>query len=185
MARLTASDWLRAAWARFGREGIDGVRVEALARDLGATKGSFYWHFDGRDALRAAMLESWEAQGTDAVIASVDAVGGDAADRFRALMRTVFAGTAYAPVEAGIRTWARRDAAVRAVLDRVDGRRIAYVAALLRESGVPGDVALARAEALVRTLVGEYAVAVAGGEPLSAAALAEMADLALTRDARE
>ena len=30
------------------------MAVEPLAKRLGATKGSFYWHFDNRDALIAA-----------------------------------------------------------------------------------------------------------------------------------
>ena len=35
--------------------------MEGLARRLGATKGSFYWHFTNRDALIEASLAAWEA----------------------------------------------------------------------------------------------------------------------------
>ena len=39
--------------------GIDAVRVEPLAKALGITKGSFYWHFADRRALIDAMLSQW------------------------------------------------------------------------------------------------------------------------------
>ena len=61
-------DWVDAAYARFRDEGFDGLRVEALARDLGATKGSFYWHFADRAALVTAVMERWEREETDAFI---------------------------------------------------------------------------------------------------------------------
>ena len=50
-------DWIRAAVARLSDLGIEAVRVEVLARDLGVSKGSFYWHFRNRIDL----LECWPA----------------------------------------------------------------------------------------------------------------------------
>ncbi len=44
-ARLTRSDWVLAGFRALLASGPDAIRVEALARDLRATKGSFYWHF--------------------------------------------------------------------------------------------------------------------------------------------
>jgi AcrR family transcriptional regulator len=52
-------DWVDAAWQTLGEAGVDGVRVEALARRLGVTKGSFYWHFKNRQHLIDALFERW------------------------------------------------------------------------------------------------------------------------------
>ena len=52
-------DWVDAAWRLLGEAGVDGVRVEALARKLGVTKGSFYWHFKNRQALIDALFDRW------------------------------------------------------------------------------------------------------------------------------
>jgi AcrR family transcriptional regulator len=52
-------DWVDAAWAVLGEAGVDGVRVESLARKLGVTKGSFYWHFKNRQALIDALFDRW------------------------------------------------------------------------------------------------------------------------------
>lgn len=57
---LTKADWLRAARLALLHQGRDGVRVEALARSLGVTKGSFYWHFRDRRELMEALLQEWE-----------------------------------------------------------------------------------------------------------------------------
>jgi len=60
--RLDKSDWLRAARLALLHHGPDGVRVEPLARELGVTKGSFYWHFTDRAELLEALLAEWEAE---------------------------------------------------------------------------------------------------------------------------
>src|SRR5262245_7462490 len=62
MATSTRSraDWLRAARLALRRRGPDAVRVEPLARALGVTKGSFYWHFRDRSDLLEALLKEWE-----------------------------------------------------------------------------------------------------------------------------
>ena len=44
-------DWVEAARSAMVEGGIDAVAVEPLARRLGVTKGSFYWHFKDRRAL--------------------------------------------------------------------------------------------------------------------------------------
>ena len=61
-ASLSRADWLRAARLALLHHGRDGVRVEPLARALGVTKGSFYWHFTNRQDLLDALLEEWEQE---------------------------------------------------------------------------------------------------------------------------
>ncbi len=90
-SRLTAHDWARAALAAVGEQGLPGVAVEPLAARLGATKGSFYWHFANRDALVEAALELWEQTHTDAIIEAVDGAGSPAAV-LRALFDRVMYG---------------------------------------------------------------------------------------------
>ena len=69
---LTRSDWARAALAAIARGGIAAVAVESIAADLGATKGSFYWHFKNRDALIQAALDMWEQSRTESVIEALE-----------------------------------------------------------------------------------------------------------------
>jgi AcrR family transcriptional regulator len=68
----SADDWVDAAYERFNAGGLGAVKVEAVARDLGTTKGSFYWHFTDRPALVRAVTERWEARETDRFIAAAE-----------------------------------------------------------------------------------------------------------------
>src|SRR5436190_23787150 len=72
-SRLAAADWAAAALEAFGEGGLAAVAVEPLAVRLGATKGSFYWHFANREALVTAALALWEQRSTEAKIFALDA----------------------------------------------------------------------------------------------------------------
>lgn len=56
---LTAEDWQEAALNVIAHQGVAAVAVEPLARDLGVTKGSFYWHFTNRMDLVKQSLKRW------------------------------------------------------------------------------------------------------------------------------
>jgi AcrR family transcriptional regulator len=56
---LTAEDWQEAALNVIAHQGVAAVAVESLARDLGVTKGSFYWHFSNRMDLVKQALKRW------------------------------------------------------------------------------------------------------------------------------
>ena len=84
--RLTADSWTGVALEAIAEGGLAAVSVEGLARQLGATKGSFYWHFNNRDALIEASLAAWEA-GETVEVAKMLAPLTDAASRLRVLLR--------------------------------------------------------------------------------------------------
>jgi AcrR family transcriptional regulator len=92
---LSRSDWIEAGLLGLRQGGPDRVAVEPLAAVLGATKGSFYWHFRDRDSLLTDVLALWERRYTDEVIASL----GDDADPRRRLHRLL--GFAFGSDEAG------------------------------------------------------------------------------------
>ena len=86
-ARRSKQDWIHAALEALRDEGVEGVRVEPLAVRLGVTKGSFYWHFETREQLLTAALDSWVARGTEAIIEHVDGVQAGPAAKLRELWR--------------------------------------------------------------------------------------------------
>ncbi|GAA1560767.1 TetR/AcrR family transcriptional regulator [Kribbella lupini] len=137
---LTADDWIRAALGALAQGGVAAVAVEPLAKSLGTTKGSFYWHFADRNALLAAALDHWEKRDTDRVIAAVDTTQ-DAATRLRALLRLTFTSilegsrdTAGA-VELALQANASHDL-VSPTLTRVTKRRLAFLTSLFTEQGL-------------------------------------------------
>lgn len=141
--RLQRDDWIRAAWAALVAGGVDGVRVEALARQLGVSKGSFYWHFKDRAELLEEVLRYWE-RSTPQIIAEADA-GATAPERLARLVTTV-TSVSDPLAHLALHAWASRDPAVAARVAVVERRRIAYITALLRAGGLPLAAARWRAE---------------------------------------
>ncbi|MEO6264178.1 MAG: helix-turn-helix domain-containing protein, partial [Luteimonas sp.] len=86
--RLSADDWAQAALDLIAEQGVAAVAVEPLARRLGVTKGSFYWHFPSRDALLQAALERWEKVEQETVFGQLEAVP-DPRERLHALFQLV------------------------------------------------------------------------------------------------
>ncbi|MGH3415711.1 MAG: TetR/AcrR family transcriptional regulator [Actinocrinis sp.] len=82
---LTPADWTGAALDALARDGLRAVAVEPLAERLGATKGSFYWHFRDRNALLEAAVAQWEHTATDELIGRLEAIP-DAGSRQRATL---------------------------------------------------------------------------------------------------
>ena len=122
----------RTAWIEAGLSalaaggGPDAVRVEALAKSLGVTRGGFYGQFTNRGALLNAMLDTWERAATDEVYEQVERRGGDARTKVRRAGALTFSNELL-PIELAIRDWARRDGAVAERLRRVDNRRMQYL----------------------------------------------------------
>ncbi|MCA9569872.1 MAG: TetR/AcrR family transcriptional regulator [Myxococcales bacterium] len=151
MATADRDTWIEAGLGTLAAEGVHGVRVERLARDLGVTKGSFYWHFTDRAALLDALLAAWEARATDGVIARLEASGAPPADQLRQLVTLAFAVPP--DLDRSVRAWASRDPRVSAVLAGVDGRRLATLERLFTEHGAGSPAS--RARVLYAALVGE------------------------------
>lgn len=144
---LSAEDWSAAALAALERSGLAAVAVEPIAKTLGATKGSFYWHFTGRDDLIAAALELWERRDTDSVITTVGRAA-EGADRLRLLLRLVFRAVVETPGAGSIELALQPHAdhpLVAPVLARVTERRISTLESLFAEQGLSKSQARDRA----------------------------------------
>jgi len=130
---LQPEHWIAAGFGRLAAEGVEAVRVEVLARDLGVSKGSFYWHFHDREDLLEKMLARWEADDV-AWLASATTSGHGAATRWAKFIERA-ASPERLRTEAGLRAWARRDQLVAARVARVERNRAGFIAIVLREIG--------------------------------------------------
>lgn len=173
--RKSRAAWIAAAAAALGDGGVDSVRVERLARALKVTKGSFYWHFQDRDELLGAVLQTWEQAGTEAVIETVNSGGGDAGKRLRRLW-ALTTGDENIGQELAIRDWGRRDERVGECVKRVDNRRLSYLRELFCEHGLTARNAEARSILLYSLLIGNYFIAASHGRRSRRAVLGDALD---------
>src|ERR1700753_3491579 len=142
-----AATWIKAGFAELALAGIEGVRVEVLAKNLGVTKGGFYRRFRDRAALLTDMLAGW-SEGRIAAIEQQASLDGETArDRLAALIRLYSErmNTEAIAVELAIRQWARTDEAAAEGVASVDAARLKNVAQLYRATGLEAETADARA----------------------------------------
>ena len=151
-ARLSADDWAQAALDQIAEQGVASVAVEPLARRLGVTKGSFYWHFPSRDALLQAALERWEKVEQETVFGSLEKVP-DPRERLRALFHVV-AHEATSHIIYSELLKALDHPAVAPVIGRVSQRRFDYLTASFRQAGLSRTEAQHRARLAYAAYVG-------------------------------
>lgn len=124
--------------------GVAAVAVDVLAKELGVTRGSFYWHFDSREALLVAALETWELRATTEVIVAVRAEP-DPRARARALFAEALGSEEVAGLEPALVAQTAHPA-VAAVVTRVTRTRLAFLAEVF--TGLGHDPRSARHRAL-------------------------------------
>ena len=147
MSEVTHGSWIEAGLAAIANHGVEGVRVEVLAKDLGVTKGGFYRRFRDRAALLDGILQNWSAGRIAAIEQQTSLDGETARDRLRALIRLYSErmNTAGMAIELAIRQWARTDPAAAAAAREVDAARLKTASALYRDLGLSASEADARA----------------------------------------
>ena len=146
--RLSRRAWTRAGLNLLADGGVAAVRIEVLARILGVTKGSFYWHFSDRTALLAAMLAEWHESTTTSIVATLWGRPHNARVKLKRLWQICFSGRVDNPggrLETAIRQWAVHDADAAAAVAKADQERLAFIADTYEELGVNDPAAMARA----------------------------------------
>jgi AcrR family transcriptional regulator len=133
MSRLSVDDWAAVALDALVAGGVAAVAVEPLAVRLGATKGSFYWHFTNRDALLRAALDLWEARYNESIEAADEQP--DPVRRLAFLFASVLAADADERGGEMNLLAAADHPLVGPVVRRVAARRTDYLIDLFRQMG--------------------------------------------------
>jgi AcrR family transcriptional regulator len=160
-ARTARSRWVDEGLRALAAGGPDNIRVEAIASELGVTKGGFYWHFDGRTALLDEVLDAWERLLLHEVIELVEAKGGDARAKLRRLF--ALASDEAVDLDLAVRDWARRDPALAERLRRVDNRRMDYMRSLFGELCTDDDDVETRCVLAFSLWIGNHFIAAEHG----------------------
>jgi AcrR family transcriptional regulator len=144
---VRSESWIEAGLKEIARTGVEGVRVEVLAKNLGVTKGGFYRRFRDRAALLEAMLQHWSAGRIAAIEKHTSLDGATARERLKALIALYSErmNTEGMSVELAIRQWARSDELAANAAARVDAARLKNVGHLYRATGLAMEEADAQA----------------------------------------
>lgn len=165
--QLSADDWIKQGLKALGKNGFTALKADPLAKAMGVSRGSFYWHFADLGAFHAAVLKRWREIAAEQIIADVEAAGDEP---LQALLQRSFA--ARLDLERAVRNWAAFDAAAQGAVRAIDRRRLDYIDGLLEQRGLAPANAQARAQILYWTFLG-FALS---GAPVPAARLQALLD---------
>jgi AcrR family transcriptional regulator len=148
--QLSADDWIAHGLKALAKDGFTSLKAEPLAKGMGVSRGSFYWHFADLGAFHDAILKRWREIAAEQIIADVEAESQD--EPLRALLRRTFG--ARLDLERAVRNWAAFEPAAQAAVRAIDRRRLDYIEELLAKRGLAAATAQARAQILYWTFLG-------------------------------
>lgn len=159
--QLDRAEWIEAAIDVLADHGVDGVRVEVLAKSFGVTKGSFYWHFKDRQDLFNAVLQTWKEGRIRDINKQTNAASGKEREQLVHVIDVYSANRNRKgiSIELAVRDWARRDAQTAAVVEEVDTYRLECTRKLFVASGLSDAEAKSRSLLLYAYVFGQSLMA--------------------------
>lgn len=149
--RLTREDWLAHALNVLREKGHENLKAEPMARALGVSRGSFYWHFPSLPDFHAAVLDLWRTSITEAVIAELQVL-----PKKEEQLEALVARALNTPqdLEFAMRRWAGVDASVADAIAKVDEIRVRFLETLFQSHGIDKEDAKSRAALLTWAFIG-------------------------------
>ena len=159
--KVTREDWINAAQSALVRDGVDTVKVLALASKLEVSRSSFYWYFKSRDDLLLALLDQWEERNTQSIVrqCALDAgcIDEAACNFFRCFIDPALFDRG---LDFAVRAWARQNADVRPRIDAADQTRLQALEAMFARHGCDAIEADWRARMIYFMQLGYHALEV-------------------------
>ncbi|CAN0330689.1 unnamed protein product [Chrysoparadoxa australica] len=122
--KVTRADWLGAARDLLISDGVQSVKVQTIGARLGVSRSSFYWYFQSRQDLLDQLLSEWERSNTGVMIRHANMRAPTITAAVNNFFRCVVDPDGFNhQLDFAVREWARRDPAVRSVIDRSDAAR--------------------------------------------------------------
>lgn len=154
---LDRNEWILRTFDVLAEKGVDGLRIEVLAKKFGVTKGSFYWHFKDRQDLLSAVLDTWRSGRIQDITRQTTVEPGMERQQIFRVIETYGAnrnrkGIA---IELAVRDWARRDDEAAHIVEEVDVFRLECTRKLFVACGFDETEARARSLLLYAYVFGQ------------------------------
>ena len=153
--------WLDAAQKLLVAKGIDQVKVDAIAKRLGVSRGGFYYFYKDRAALLEGLLNHWRESNLYFLPGLLVTDRESARKAFDQSQIDLIEETRFDPAyDLAVRDWARKAPKVKHVVDAVDADRIGTFERIFRHFGYAEDEALIRARITYYHQIGYYVIGV-------------------------
>lgn len=153
--RTTREDWIEIALDTLISDGVDSVKVLALAQKLDCARSSFYWYFKNRTDLLNSLLDHWQTTNTRALVASASKPANSISQALANVFGCWVSGGQFdTQMDFAIREWARRSGTVRRAVDISDAARIDALSGMFQRFDYQASEAETRARIVYFTQIG-------------------------------
>ncbi len=157
--------WIDAAYALLVDAGVGSVKIMTMAKTLGMSRTSFYWHFPDREALLDALIRHWREKNTANLIAQTELYAASISEAVFNLFDCWIKPAMFdARLDFAIRNWAQTAQDLKRIVERTDSERIDTIRAMFARHGYGPEQADIRARTIYLTQVGYISMMV--DEPL-------------------
>jgi AcrR family transcriptional regulator len=147
--------WLDAAYDMLVSDGIEAVKVMALAKKLNLARTGFYWFFEDIDALHLALINRWESRNTGNLVARCHVDADNICEALFNIMDCWLDPALFdASFDLAIRNWARVNTELQRRLDVADVQRIKAISDVYKRHGFSAQQADVRSLTVIYTQIG-------------------------------
>ncbi|MDD2066579.1 TetR/AcrR family transcriptional regulator [Pseudomonas sp. 25571] len=154
-ARGSLESWLNAAYETLKESGVDAVRVLPLAKKLNLARTSFYWYFEDREALLAALIEQWKRKNTSNLVSHSQAYAASISEAILNVFDCWLNSELFdSQFEFAMRSWALQSEQVAAEIVEADALRMQALKQMFDRFGFSEDAAATRARSIYLAQIG-------------------------------
>lgn len=147
--------WLDAAYDALRESGVDAVRVMPLAKQLNLSRTSFYWFYEDREQLLAALLARWRDKNTGGMLVQCESYAESISEAILNVFKCWLNPDLFdSQFEFAVRSWALQSDEVSAEIALADEARMNALAAMFRRFGYDVEGADVRARTIYLTQIG-------------------------------
>lgn len=134
--RGSREGWLEAGYQALIENGIDAVKILSLAKQLKLSRTSFYWFFEDREALLAALIDGWEDRTTKPLVDSTTQYAESMSEAMLNVLTCFLSPDTFdSRLEFAVRSWALQDERVAARVKAADLVRLQAISAMFVKWG--------------------------------------------------
>lgn len=152
--RGSREGWLETGYRALIEGGVDAVKIQPLARQLGLSRTSFYWFFEDREALLTALIDGWAERTTTLMIEATREYAESLAEAMLNVLACFLSGSFDSRLEFAVRSWGLQDTGVARRVSMADERRLAALQEMLQRWDRPEQEADTRARTIYLTQIG-------------------------------
>ena len=133
-SKYRRSDYLIRGLEVLASDGPDALTAARMTRELGVTKGSFYWHYRTVQDFQDELQKFWRDEVVTGIIVEATAQAGNASQVLERIGEIIRRRKTYR-YDTAMRAWAELDPGAREVVRSADAQRAKLIASVFEAGG--------------------------------------------------